>query len=97
MTSTPTTSNDIQNISYKMYQDCKGQLDSPVGLVNSYFDGVNNKNMYPNTNNSNSTSSDLSLEEQLELNSSNEYNKIVDTFQKNIKNTIKFIFFPRSE
>ena len=80
---------DINNISYKMYQDCKGQLDSPVGLVNNYFDGVNNKNMYPSDNKTSSTNSDLSSEEQLEINSSNEYNKIIDTFQKNIKNTIR--------
>jgi hypothetical protein len=82
---------DIQNISYKMYQDCKNKLDSPVGLSNSYFDGVNNKYMYPNDRKTLSTNSDsdLSSEEQLELNSSNEYNKIIKTFENNIKNTIK--------
>ena len=77
---------DTKNISYKIYNDCKGQIDSPIGLTNGYLDGVN-KGVVQVDNAI--THSDLSSEENLEINSSNEYNKIIKKFEENIANTIK--------
>lgn len=71
-------SNDVNNISYKMYKNCAGQFDTPVNSTNSYFDGTES-----------SKSSDSSSQEQLEINSSKEYNKIIQQFEKNITNTLK--------
>ena len=84
---------NTENISYKMYVDCKGQIDSPIGLTNGYFDGVNKGVVQVNNAienySSGSTNTDLSSKEQLEINSSKEYNSIIKKFEENIANTIK--------
>jgi hypothetical protein len=75
---------DTKNISFKIYNTCKDQIDTVVNTVDGNF----SNNIYDSLNDDNSTDS-ASLEQQLDIESTNEYNNIIKNFETNIKNTIK--------
>ena len=78
-----TGSEDTKNISYKIYNTCKNQIDTVVDTVNGNF----SDNIYDSLIDSSDEST--SLEQQLDIDSTNEYNNIIKQFETNIKNTIK--------
>ena len=81
------SSGDIKNISYKMYNTCKDQLDTVVNTIGGNFVDSDSDS---NTDNI-ETFSNQNLEsgQQLIFDSNNEYDGIVKKFKTNIKNTIK--------